>query len=270
MIVALLPTLLLAGAVPVDVPPGGAAPDPDIRVEGNGFDGLDALGSLTEVWHPPERPASTPVTSGAGAQTGSTLSDCVPRVRVLAGVEHRGWACSDASGGPEETGELVWVPEGGSVAGAADVRAAEPVVITREDVQSLLVSPGNLEVQPDNPWVLVNAETIVFTDAAEHVLTTRVLDHDVEVRVVPTQFTWDFGDGSPALVGTDPGAPWPDHTVAHSYSAEGDAHITLRIEWDASFRVDETSTWVPVNGRPVTVATSDRFEIVSARPRLTG
>ncbi|WP_454085449.1 hypothetical protein [Georgenia sp. Marseille-Q6866] len=146
----------------------------------------------------------------------------------------------------------------------------EPLVVTREDVESLLVDSGSLEVQPDQPWVLVNAETIVFTDAAEHVLTTQPLGLDVELRVVPVQHTWDFGDGSVPFVGRDPGAPWPDHTVAHTYSTVGEARITLHTEWDAHFRVEGTSAWVPVTGRPVTVATSDPFQVLAAVPRLTG
>lgn len=142
-------------------------------------------------------------------------------------------------------------------------------MVTREDVQSLLVTSGNLVVQPDQPWVLVNTDTIVMTDAEEHILGTQVLDLDVDVRVTPALFTWDFGDGSAPVTGSDPGAPWPDHTVSHVYREASDVTISLRTEWDAAFRVEGTSTWVPVTGRAVTTASTDAIEVVTATPRLT-
>ena len=145
----------------------------------------------------------------------------------------------------------------------------ELLVFTRRDVQSLLVNSGSLLVQPDQSWVLVGTDTVVMTDAAEHVLGTRVLDLDIDVRVTPVLFTWDFGDGSAPLTGTDPGAPWPNHTVSHVYDDPGAVTISLRTEWDAAFRVAGTSTWIPVAGRAVTEAQSEPIEVVTAKPRLT-
>ncbi|WP_181424546.1 PKD domain-containing protein [Georgenia satyanarayanai] len=166
-----------------------------------------------------------------------------------------------------------WAPErwwtDGEDAEQAEEVPREVLVFTREDVQSLLVDSGSLEIQPDQAWVLVGTDTVVMTDAAEHVLGTRVLDLDIDVRVTPVLFTWDFGDGSAPLTGTDPGAPWPNHTVSHVYSDPGTVRISLRTEWDADFRVEGTSTWIPVAGRAVTETQSEPIEVVTARPRLT-
>lgn len=151
-----------------------------------------------------------------------------------------------------------------------EVPTVEVIRVTREDVQSLIVDRGGIIVQPDRPWVLVNTDTIVMTDAAEHVLRTQVLGLNVDVRVIPALFSWDFGDGSAPVTGTDPGAPWPDHTVSYNYRSAGDVTISLRTEWDAAFRVEGTSTWFPVVGRPVTEQTSDPIQVLTATPRLTG
>lgn len=145
----------------------------------------------------------------------------------------------------------------------------EVIAISREDVQSLIVSSGTVMVQPDRPWVLVNTDTVVMTDAAEHVLSTEVLGLGVDVRVSPALFTWDFGDGSAPLTTSDPGRPWPDHTVSHSYRAPATATISLRTEWDAAFRVEGTDVWVPVAGRAVTTASTDPIDVLTATPRLT-
>ncbi|MEE6289081.1 hypothetical protein V2J52_15625 [Georgenia sp. MJ173] len=154
----------------------------------------------------------------------------------------------------------------------ADTPAADqptPIVVTREEVQSLLVDAGGLDVQPDRSWVLVHTETIAFTGAEQQVLTTTVLDAPIEVMVTPEQFTWDFGDGSAPLVTTDPGAAWPDHTVAHAYgSAQPAAAISVQTEWDAVFRIQGMTTWLPVTGTVVTTETSEPFDVVTATPRL--
>ncbi|MCM3661450.1 hypothetical protein M3148_10695 [Georgenia satyanarayanai] len=152
---------------------------------------------------------------------------------------------------------------------AAEEQPSELLVFTREDVQSLLVNSGSLEIQPDQSWVLVGTDTVVMTDAAEHVMTTQVLDLDLDVRVTPVLFTWSFGDGSAPLTGTDPGAPWPNHTVSHVYSDPATVTISLRTEWDADFRVEGTSTWIPVAGRAVTETESEPIEVMTAKPRLT-
>ncbi|WP_413452380.1 hypothetical protein AA0Y32_11065 [Georgenia phoenicis] len=172
---------------------------------------------------------------------------------------------------PVPVGEWApWLPQSddGDAPSAEDA-PGELLVFTREDVESLLVNSGNLVIQPDQSWVLVGTETIVMTDAAEHVLETEVLDLGIDVRVTPALFTWDFGDGSAPLSGADPGAPWPNHTISHVYTEPRVVTLSLRTEWDAAFRVEGTSTWLPVAGRAVTETTTGPIEVVTARPRLT-
>lgn len=259
--------VLLSLVAPVPAPSPSQSPVPtwraDVQVPANA---VGLFGRLEDTRRPggAASTGSSMSTPPGGELPERTLSECVPRIRTLDGVTHRGSVCVDGA-----DGGLVWVPEG-EQGTAADEPPAQPLVVTREDVQSLLVDSGSIKIQPDQPWVLVNAETIVFTDAAEHVLTTQLLGRDVELRVVPVRYTWDFGDGSVPLVSADPGAPWPDHTVAHAYSAVGEARVTLRTEWDAHFRVEGTGPWLPVAGRPITAATSDPFRVVTAVPRLVG
>jgi len=197
---------------------------------------------------------------------GHAEPSCEPRLHTF-GILRKVITECDGAGG---TDFVPWFePEEPEEVGEEDVPTVEVIRVTREDVQSLIVEPGGLTVQPDQPWVLVNTDTVAMTDAAEHVLGTQVLGLEVDVRVTPALYTWDFGDGSPPITGTDPGAPWPDHTVSHVYRTAGDVTISLRTEWDAAFRVEGTTTWFPVAGRAVTVETSDPIEVVTATPRLT-
>lgn len=211
-------------------------------------------------------PDTSPTMSLHRRDTANSAQRICPPTLYTFGTEREVIFECDGAGGTELT-PFFDRAEGEEV-DPEDVRA-QPIVITREDVQSLFVTSGSLDVQPGQSWVLVNTDTVVMTDAVEHVLGTEVLDLDVDVRVTPVLFSWDFGDGSVPVTGTDPGAPWPDHTVWHVYREAGEVTISLRTEWDAAFRVEGTSTWIPVTGRAVTTASTDSIEVVTATPRLT-
>ena len=238
-------------------------------------DGSDSL-SVTGNYREAAQGGSLRLRSGADAPSRPAGSQpaanaerkCVPMLYTQGRYREVIVEC-DGAGGTELT---PWFErstgDGQGELPAPDV-TIQPVVVSREDVQRLIVESGSLIVQPDRSWVLVSAETVVMTDASEHILRTRVLDLDVDVRVTPVLYTWDFGDGSAPLTGTDPGAPWPNHTVSHVYESAGTAVISLRTEWDAAFRVAGTSTWLPVAGRAATTQSTDPIEVLTATPRLT-
>lgn len=236
----------------------------EARIPDHALDRLDVIGSAWDQESSP--PQSASATGGSGGGPASTTPPC-PTTRWVHGIFYtEGQFCDGEMGGTEWAILLDGEDEEGA---AADPEPRQQFVVTRQDVQSLLVHSGSLEIQPNRSWVLVNVETIAMTDAVQHVLSTQVLGVDVDLRVTPASFSWDFGDGSPAVVGTDPGAPWPDHTVAHVYQDAQETVISLRTEWDAEFRPAGATAWFPVEGRAVTVATSDTIDVVTATPRLT-
>lgn len=205
-------------------------------------------------------------TTGMGSASRADDYYCPPTLYTYGRYSITAPNCRGELGGTEFT---PWLEEAEAEEDSDGSDPSPPIAVTREDVQSLLVDAGGLEVQPDRPWVLVHVETVAYTGAQQQVLSTTVLDAPIEVRVVPTLFIWDFGDGSDPLVTTDPGAPWPDHTVAHSYSAAQEGVVVgLRTEWDAMFRIPGVSPWLPVAGTVVTTETSDPFDVVTATPRL--
>lgn len=247
----------------------GEVPDREnFRGNASGGNLIDVVGSEGFDSSPPHRQAAGG-DGGIVQATGGIEGDdyCPPVLYTYGKYSMMAPNCNGELGGTEftpwyETVEAEEAEDGDPVVG-------EPVTLTREDVQSLLVDAGGLEIQPDRSWVLVHVETIAFTGAREQILTTTVLDAPVEVRVTPQAFTWDFGDGSEPLVTTDPGAPWPEHTVAHSYTAAQDSTaVTVRTEWDAVFRIPGVSPWLPVAGTVVTTESSEPFEVVTATPRL--
>lgn len=120
------------------------------------------------------------------------------------------------------------------------------------DTATMRVSPARVNWQPRAGEVLINMETIVFTEAATQYLTTTILGYQVTVETTPVWFEWNFGDGSAVLGTSDQGAPYPDHRVSHIYTQPGEYFISLRTTWSARFRVEGLSSWIPVRGQPIT------------------
>ncbi|GAA2720075.1 PKD domain-containing protein [Cellulomonas aerilata] len=137
-----------------------------------------------------------------------------------------------------------------------------------EAFQRLPLSPSHLSVQPPSGWTLVNADTVAFADDAEQTLPTTVLGLAVTIRAVPATFTWTFGDGSAPLVTTEPGRPWPDHTIAHRYTAEGTRTISLTTTWTATFQIGGSPEWSPVDGTAITTSAAPPVTVYEARSRL--
>ncbi|MGI5188706.1 hypothetical protein ACQEVI_11260 [Promicromonospora sp. CA-289599] len=134
--------------------------------------------------------------------------------------------------------------------------------------QEMKIAPSEVNVQPPDGWTLVNVDTIAFTERQPRTMSTSLFGMPVEIRAVPSNYSWDFGDGSAPLVTSDPGAPYPAHTVAHAYTKTGDAVISLTTTWHGQFRLAGEPTWYDVAGEGTTVSSSGSLEILEARARL--
>ncbi|WP_454860643.1 PKD domain-containing protein [Promicromonospora soli] len=134
--------------------------------------------------------------------------------------------------------------------------------------QEMQIVPSEVNVQPPDGWTLVNVDTIAFTESQPRTMSTSLFGIPVEIRALPTNYSWNFGDGSTPLVTTDPGAPYPAHTVAHAYAKPGAATISLTTTWRGQFRLVGEPAWHDVAGEGTTVSSSDGLEILEARARL--
>lgn len=152
--------------------------------------------------------------------------------------------CIPDPGEPTEEEEESEEPTIIDVVGAAEAQI-------ERDIARLGVEPARINHQPPGGEVLVNIDTIFYTEADVQYLSTTVLGHAVLIEVTPVWFEWGFGDGE-GLGTADPGAPYPAHTVAHQYQAAGDNFVSLETTWNARFRVEGVSNWIPVSGQPVT------------------
>ncbi len=134
--------------------------------------------------------------------------------------------------------------------------------------QEMQIAPSEVIVQPPDGWTLVNVDTIAFTDREPRTVSTELFGIPVEIRAVPTSYSWDFGDGTSPLSTSEPGAPYPEHTIAHAYAKPGTATISLTTTWGGQFRLAGEPTWRDVPGEATTASASGRLEILEARARL--
>ncbi|NTW40727.1 MAG: hypothetical protein HGA44_12720, partial [Cellulomonadaceae bacterium] len=108
---------------------------------------------------------------------------------------------------------------------------ATTTILTAEEFRRLPLAPSTPQYQPADGRGLVNVDLIVYTDPTPQTLTTTVLGTPVTVLATPTQWSWDFGDGTEPLTTTDAGAPYPHHTVARPYTQPGPYQVQGTTTW---------------------------------------
>lgn len=141
-------------------------------------------------------------------------------------------------------------------------------VLTAEEFRRLPLPAPAVHMQPDTGWVLVNKETIAYTDPTPVTLTTQLLGRTVTVEATPSRFTYEWGDGSRPVVTSDPGAPYPAFDVFHVYEDLGSVAITITTEWSGRYQVEGDPQWREVTGTATTTATGPVFEVREVRTRL--
>ncbi|MGN6238855.1 MAG: hypothetical protein ACTHNI_03845 [Cellulosimicrobium cellulans] len=187
---------------------------------------------------------------------------CTPDQVAMEPLFRQTWTTTDEG---TRTAVSAWeLVADGSCVGAADL-AGEAEAAFR----TLTIAPSPVIVQPPDGWTLVNVPTITYTQPGEQVLDTTLLGIPVQIRATPRTYAWDYGDGTAPLSTTDPGAPYPHHTVAHTYDQPAEqVQITLTTTWSGQFRITGTTTWTDVTGTATTTSTADPLRVYEARSRL--
>jgi len=169
---------------------------------------------------------------------------------------------SDRPNGSAPWSDYVLV-EGVTCVGGA-VPSAEQVLA---EFRRLPIAPSVVRVQPDRGWVLVNKETIAYTDPAPQVLGATVLGVPVTFQVTAASFTWDYGEK--VFTTTSPGHPYPHQDVSYPFTRPGTGQVVLTTTWQATYTVGDDPTVRPVPGTATTTGTSASFEIREATAHLT-
>jgi len=120
---------------------------------------------------------------------------------------------------------------------------------------------------------LVNLPEIFFTtEPTSGSYLVDVRGYSVTIFTYVDQFIWHTGDtASPegeAIVSADPGAPYPNQTVTHTYLQRGSYPASLETVWTATYTYDGNGPYA-VPGSVTTVGATQNIEVVEAQPVLT-
>ncbi|GAA1403868.1 hypothetical protein GCM10009600_12600 [Oerskovia paurometabola] len=146
--------------------------------------------------------------------------------------------------------------------------AVDLAPLAEAEFQRLTIAPSPVTIQPPDGWTLVNVDTITYTRPTPQTFTTILLGIPVTIEATPVSFTWDYDDGTTPVTTSDPGQAYPHHTVAHVYTQEATATITLATTWHGRFQITGSATWTPITGTAHTTTTAPPLTIHEARSRL--
>ena len=127
--------------------------------------------------------------------------------------------------------------------------------------------PGNHLLYQPNSEPLAQLPVYFWSDAGSiFSIATSILGIGVNVSLSPS-FAWDFGDGS-TFTTSDPGGPYPNKTVVHTYSHPGQYTTTLAISWAGSWAAQ--GSVLPVLGGAIVQQLSAQISIGPAPTHYTG
>jgi hypothetical protein len=121
--------------------------------------------------------------------------------------------------------------------------------------EEMPIAPNTITMQPDTGWVLTTVPTIVYVDRAPRTRHVTLLGTPVTIRATASAYTWTWGDGGQTVT-TQPGAAYPNPTVAHTYMyAERDVVVRLTTSWRGSYSTDGGASWHDAPGVAHTTST---------------
>ncbi len=154
------------------------------------------------------------------------------------------------------------------------VGASDPVenvhaLVLRQFQDRVKLMQATLHIQPPNGRTLVNFDTIFWTaDPTRTFADIPILGYDVDLRILPTQYIWRFGDGVEAMTAT-PGAPYPSKDVTHTYVGPGGVEPSLAVTYRGQYRVDN-GAWIDMVGTATVDGPAVDLTVVQTRAQLIG
>ena len=143
------------------------------------------------------------------------------------------------------------------------------ITITTRQAATLIAQGSGITRQPPGPKVIISKAFIVYTNPTPRYQTTTILNTAIDVEFTPISYTWNWGDGTTTTT-TDPGAPYPNHTVTHHYKhTDKNITTTLTTTWTTRYRPTGHTDWHTVEGTITTTETSTPYDLVRIVTYLT-
>ncbi|MEQ4206473.1 PKD domain-containing protein [Actinopolymorpha sp. B9G3] len=159
-----------------------------------------------------------------------------------------------------------WVPEGSWEFQGSECRGSdeeEGPQVTPELVMGWLEEYGlpsaSAEVNPGNGRTLVDFDNVFYTELSGEQTVQVGPGGIVTVHANPVSYRWYWGDGT-SDVTSQPGGPYPNMDVTHTYSSTGDYEVRVDVTYSGWYefggnRVDLPGTYTQPGeaSTPVTV-----------------
>lgn len=83
------------------------------------------------------------------------------------------------------------------------------------------------------------------------------------ITIRPAHYTWHWGDATADLQTDDPGGPYPDGHVTHTYPTAGHVHGSLQTQWAATYTitVPGAGTFGPYDATGGTITKTQQFHL---------
>lgn len=149
-----------------------------------------------------------------------------------------------------------------------------PPVITTADFLELPFEPAVVSFEQDLlGFGYLNRHVNVFADVDTQVISEQMLGYDVDIRALPAQFHWDYGDGTTRST-ADPGAALPEYDSAgfevskidtetatsHAYAETGRFPVTVETVFLGEYRIDG-GAWIAIPGSATLVSEPGEADI---------
>ena len=141
---------------------------------------------------------------------------------------------------------------------------------TSSELVSLGLDSGSAQVGPLDGWLPVRMLVVAYATTTTQSITTTLSDGMVvNITAVPVEFIWDFGDGTVINSGSDPGRPYPEHTVFMQYTSVGEYQPKVTINWQATYQTSSDPTPVMFEQPITTTIQANPLTIGQLRTTLT-
>jgi len=137
--------------------------------------------------------------------------------------------------------------------------------------QEAPITPGTMTVQP-SPHTLIGAHTNVYVESSSQVFEMELLGQSIRIEVEPTEYTFNYGDGTSYGPVSIPGGPlpearWGEQTpTSYMYSQTGDFPVSVATFFSGEYSVNGGPT-IPMDGRAEVVSPSQTLSVWRSESR---
>ena len=96
---------------------------------------------------------------------------------------------------------------------------------------------------------------------------TTILGFRVDIRPRATSYTYTFGDASALGPTNDPGGPYPNGGIRHTYTRPGTYPVRVDTEYTGQFRVNG-GQWIDIPDTVTIQGSTSQLQVVEAVTRL--